>query len=192
MFDLLSRLPVVGFRPVQDHERLCALQAESEALLEDASAAPFEAAPAVSGWTPAQHLFHAASIDRSVFAWLRGQCDDAEATARASAADSSAEGGPNVTGQLLLLFGRFPRGRAQAPERFVPPAPVGREALAELLAENRTALHALWRCLPRIDALEGRRKHPVMGRLNPREWLRFARIHTGHHQRIVREIIAAP
>lgn len=154
---------------------------EARALLGDPQAQPFEAVPAVSSWSPAQHFFHMATIADGVLQWIGTQCENDEAPGTA--------GGPNRAGYVVLLTGRIPRGIARTPSRFEPPERPERATLERLFDDNLEALRTLEPCLPRLPVLDGRMKHPHLGRLNPREWLRFVHVHTNHHQRIVRKIV---
>lgn len=167
----------------REHRKLERLYDEAADLVYESGVRLFGRAPAVSGWTPAQHLHHLAQINGSLFDWLTAQCD--------GAAPMAAQGRPNVLGYVLLFVGRLPRGRAQSPRRFVPPGAVARAALVTLVRRGRDALRALADCAPRMKRLEGRQKHPHMGFLSAPQWMRFAWMHTRHHVHIVRDILAA-
>jgi hypothetical protein len=184
----VSRLPVLGFRAEREYEHLRALHRETRALLSDPDAQPFEVRPDVSGWSPAQHVEHTAQINQSVLRWLHEQCDGGATPGDADRAGRP-PGTPNAIGCVLLLAGRMPRGRARTPSEFEPPERPKREVVEAAVEESEALLDGLKACLPGLSRLTGRRKHPRMGRLDPREWLRFARMHTRHHQHIVREIV---
>jgi hypothetical protein len=66
LFDRLSRLPVLGFSAEREFEGLRALREEAQALLLDDAVRFFEAAPAGSDWSPAQHIFHNQRIVREI------------------------------------------------------------------------------------------------------------------------------
>lgn len=168
---------------LREHQKLERLYDEAAPLIDGPDARLFGHAPAVSGWTPAQHLHHFAQINGGIFDWLKAQCD--------GAAPETASGRPNLLGYVLLSVGRLPRGRAPSPRRFVPPDAVARAELEPLVRRGGAALHALAACAPHMKRLAGRQKHPRMGLLNATQWMRFAQMHTHHHLRIVRDMLVA-
>lgn len=164
----------------REHRALCALYGALEAALARSDDCLFGCAPHVSGWTPAQHLHHLTAINSGVCDWLKTACDGRV---------ESAEGAPSLAGHVLLWAGCLPRGRGRSPKRFVPPDEISRAALEEQVAASRAALDGLEACAPRMKHLSARQRHPVMGMLNATQWMRFARIHTEHHVRILRDIL---
>lgn len=136
----------------------------------------------VSGWSPAQHLHHVADINRRIL--------DQLATGGAGASDDAGSGRPNLAGYVLLTLGRLPRGRGRSPEAFRPPDAVDLEELAQRIGANRMQLDQLADRLDTLRHADSRFPHPVLGKLDSSEWLRFARIHTGHHHHIIRDIMA--
>jgi hypothetical protein len=140
-----------------------------------------ETAPHVSGWSPAQHLHHVADINHQILEQLTGD----DMTDSADGADK----GLNLAGYVLITLGRLPRGRAQAPTAFRPPDTVDLDALANRIGGNRQRLGTLADRLGALRQAVRRFPHPVLGHLDASEWLRFARIHTGHHHRIIRDIV---
>ena len=139
-----------------------------------------ETAPRVSDWSPAQHLHHVADINRRILDQLMIVGDGPS---------SDATGRPNIAGYLVLLMGRLPRGRGQSPEVFRPPETVDLGKLEHRVIANREQLNRLTDHLDRLRQSDSRFPHPVLGDFDTSEWLRFARIHTGHHHRIIRDII---
>jgi len=135
----------------------------------------------VSEWSPAQHLDH---VLRAAHRMLRGvlAIDEGE-DARVRPG-----GSPTLAGRVVLLTGRIPRGRGQAPAEVVPdPRPV-RERLRGAVEEVRTLLA---RVRPRAAGLArrtGTLPHPVLGAFGAAQWLRFADVHTRHHLAIVADI----
>jgi hypothetical protein len=130
----------------------------------------------VSGWSVAQQLDH---ILKVCSAMLKGMLRPGDAP----------PGGINMTGRLILLVGRIPRGRGKAPERLrgVDASP---EELAASLAETRRLLAEV-RAESFGPANNPIVRHPYFGGLTPSQTLRTIVVHTRHHLRIAREIIAA-
>lgn len=93
-------------------------------------------------------------------------------------------------GRLVLALGWIPRGKGKSPE-----ALVGQEVTADALAgSHRKCVEALRAVVDRPVLLAARApvmRHPYFGGLTATQTVRFARIHTGHHLKIVDEILAA-
>lgn len=166
----------------REHQRWTQQTHQAQQWLANDGALIAEAAPHVSGWSPAQHLHHVADINRRVLDQLLSD--------RASASDDTEAGRLNLAGYVLLTLGRLPRGRGQSPRAFRPPDTVDPDALKERVRANRAQLDQLADRLDTLQQVDWRAPHPVLGDLDPSEWLRFARIHTGHHHRIIRDIMA--
>lgn len=137
--------------------------------------------PAVSTWSPAQHVQHAIIALRRIFA--------AVSELRAGSGDAvKPKGSPTLSGRALLLSGWIPRGRAQAPEFAVPDAIPSRAGMRERhdaacerfgeLAANATTLRGV----------PGVIEHPILGGMSAVQWWRFARIHTEHHLAIIDDV----
>ncbi len=132
--------------------------------------------PSISGWSVAQQLDH---ILKVCSAMLKGLIRPGEAP----------PAGINMIGRVILLVGRIPRGRGKAPERLR-----GVDASAEQLAAS---LEDVRRLLTEVRAESFRPannpilRHPFFGGLTPAQTLRTIVVHTRHHLRIAREIIAA-
>lgn len=140
--------------------------------------------PQISQWSVAQQLEHIAATGRRMLAMI--------ALLESGAAHDGvrAKGRPSVTGRAILLTGRIPRGRAEAPEGTHPqPAPTRAElaaAVQDLVAEAR----ARARGTGGLKAIDGVGRHPVLGWFRAPQWWRFLRIHTEHHLAIVADIDA--
>ncbi|NBC15793.1 MAG: DUF1569 domain-containing protein [Bacteroidetes bacterium] len=137
------------------------------------------AVPEVSGWSPAEHLHHAALVNTAVFErmrrWLGGELE-------------GEDGSPNLAGRLVLWLGRLPRGRGRSPAAFQLEGTSDLETLAAAVHQSQEAMDAI---IPDLDALRqctGGQPHPALGVLTAPQWLRFARIHAEHHLTIVRDI----
>ena len=90
----------------------------------------------------------------------------------------------------ILLRGRLPRG-AKAPRFVSPPERLERPALQDALQGSRAALEAVRLVLDRVADAPWIIPHQELGALDAARWLRFARVHSAHHLRIL-AAIAAP
>ena len=173
----------------------------------DGAASLCEKSVRVSDWSPAQHLHHVAVINQRIAdQLLKGDHGAPGAAVKAQPRNSricvrfwpgdgdgapgAAAGRPNVAGYLVLLMGRLPRGRGRSPDAFRPPDTVDREALVRRIDGNRRLIDELADQLGTLRQSDWRSRHPVLGYFDASEWLRFARIHTAHHHRIIRDIMA--
>ncbi len=85
----------------------------------------------------------------------------------------------------IMTFGKMPRGKGKAPERTLSNTPATKEILNDKLSATRELL-------PKMEKLpkEATFKHPLFGWLNKKDTLKFIRIHTHHHLKIIRDIAA--
>ena len=140
-------------------------------------------ADSVSAWSVAQQLVHTAlaattmliAIDRIVH----------------QAKPAAPSGSITAAGRMVLFAGRFPRGRAQAPERTVPGENPGRIEVTEAIARSRAALARVKGDLPRIADAEWKSQHPVFGWLTAEQWMKAICIHSEHHFSIIDDILSA-
>lgn len=131
----------------------------------------FMAAPA-SGWSYAEVYSHVLQVNRSSFIFM-------EECIRGNAIRSNKP--LHWLTWLILLTGRFPPGKYEAPPRVADLVkPISREEARNMLIKVRKKLEELF---PKIAnaSLNHKMKHPRLGLLNARQWLRFVRIHTAHH-----------
>ncbi len=189
-FDLLFDLE-------RDHGRLVAAAERAVERAEDA-AAYGALAEEVSDWSVGRHLEHLLLSDRGILDWLapiaRGEAPGPSVSGRGSAPGTPAgdgpggAGGPTPVGWLVLVTGWIPRGRGSAPRMTVPE---GRER-TEVAAGLRAVLESARRLaddLERLDEATGRMPHPALGAFTPGQWLRFARIHHEHHEKIYEDVL---
>jgi len=135
-------------------------------------------APAVSGWSIAEHLEHLVLADRAVLKGIGRILDDP----RPDAAPDT-----NLLGRVVLATGFMPRGRARTAAAYEPAA-MPQAALHAAILEIDRGLRDL---APRLGELErsgGRARHLRFGGLGGRQWLRFLFVHHHHHLKIVRDI----
>lgn len=141
----------------------------------------YPAAPAVSAWTPAQHLYHLArtnaSMLKAALLLARGEAD-----AKAPALKPA--------GRRILQTGTIPRGVADAPDFVRPPESCDDETLRETVDRSRQKFDAVLKCGDALAGAEGGLTHPLWGTLTAPQWVRAARIHAQHHLQIADDIAA--
>jgi len=138
----------------------------------------------ISLWSPAEHLYHV-SVANSVFFDFLDQIYRGEG-------EKLVRGGfPTRAGWWMLTSGKIPVGRAKAPEQVAPPTDVLRPEVESVVEKSRREFDLVEQRSPNFVSLRGRVPHFVMGNLNALQWLKFGRIHTFHHIRLVDRILAA-
>jgi hypothetical protein len=126
----------------------------------------------VSAWSVGMHIEHAALAIVRVL--------DALAKSEPPAPPSRF----SIPRFVVMLTGIIPRGRAKAPESTAPAESASLESLeALILVADRRLLSA-----QELNS-ESWMKHPVFGPLKRDAALRFIRIHTRHHLRIIHSIL---
>jgi hypothetical protein len=119
------------------------------------------------GW----HLYHSLKVINSV-------CD---ALQNSKAGDYKKE----FNGLRLFTFtlGFFPRGKANAPKRVLPPEIILKEDI-----QNQLSIAI--RNVENIDGLDDNQffTHPLFKQLNKKQTIKFLKLHTNHHLKIVKEI----
>ncbi|MFO8232661.1 MAG: DinB family protein [Longimonas sp.] len=154
-----------------------------EALLDAPQHVLFSIHETISDWSPADHLYHI----------LRSNSKSLKA-ARLAATDRGPtvhEGTPNDVGTRVLEEGSFGDLEAEAPPSVRPPQDLTRSNLRTAYQKSREQFDALREHVPTLPKAEARLPHPAFGPLRASEWLRFARIHSDHHQDIVQQILNA-
>ena len=90
------------------------------------------------------------------------------------------------SGLRLFTFtlGFFPRGKAKAPKRVLPPEII-------LKKDIQNQLNIAVRNLEKIDGIEDNQffTHPLFKQLNKKQTIKFLKLHTNHHLKIVKEIL---
>ncbi len=173
----MRRRPSRGLRRL--HQRLLS---QNAGLVDLANATPERLAARaerVSGWSVGDHLEHLQRVGRSVL----GVLDKLRAEPRPGP-------GPGIraVGRLTLLVGFIPRGRARA-IKSVEPQGLPQERLRTELAALLARLAALApEQLAQLEGTTARFPHPIFGRLDARQWLRFLEVHQAHHLKIIRDI----
>jgi hypothetical protein len=133
--------------------------------------------PSPNAWSAGEHLHHAEMVNRGVIGAIRRV--------------QAGRGAPEPVAEAALAFldsGEIGRPR-KAPGMVHPPLDLTAEAAAELRQSNRDRLAQLDPA--DVSQAEATVPHPLLGPLRPRDWVRFALIHTRHHHRLARVALAA-
>lgn len=90
----------------------------------------------------------------------------------------------NLPRTVTFIKGDFPRGRAKAPKSVVPKTEFNIESLKNHLSET----HQNLKDLQVLDA-KNHFIHPMFGKLNLKQTIKFLGIHTRHHVDIINDIL---
>lgn len=120
------------------------------------------------GW----HLDHSLRVFDSVFVTMKNS----------KPADYKKEF--NALRLLTFTIGSFPRGKVKAPKRVLPPEIISKQDI-----ENQ-----LNKAIKNYKIIEGLERsqhftHPLFKQLNKKQTLKFLKLHTNHHLKIVRDIL---
>jgi hypothetical protein len=91
--------------------------------------------------------------------------------------------GRTFIGLMVLSFGRFPPFRVNTPKELAEKNPVRnitKEEARNLIIKCRKRLDAITPLI-RNSSKHKRIRHPRMGMLNAKQWLKFILIHSEHH-----------
>lgn len=120
------------------------------------------------GW----HLDHSLKVINSVFEILRVS----------KAYDYRKE----FNGLRILTFalGFFPRGKAKSPEKVLPPAIIKKKDIENQLEEAIKNIAS-------VKELQENQyfTHPLFKQLNKKQTVRFLKLHTNHHLKIITDIL---
>lgn len=121
------------------------------------------------GW----HLDHSLKVINSVYGVLKSS--------------NPGDYKPEFNGLRLFTFtlGFFPRGKAKSPKRVLPPEIIVKEDI-----ENQ--LEKAIENMSMVASLEDNQffTHPLFTQLNKKQTLKFLRLHTNHHIKIVKDILS--
>lgn len=88
----------------------------------------------------------------------------------------------------ILFFGKLPPGKFKAPERLAAMVnTLSKEDASNLIMKFRNRLTELKSKVEKANRYQ-KIKHPRLGLLNARQWMRFIEIHTWHHTRQLKRI----
>lgn len=86
---------------------------------------------------------------------------------------------------IIMTFGVIPRGKARAPKEIVPPDKIDTNEMQKLFSKVERQV----RSLENIDENHFY-THDMFGDLNLKKSIKFLHIHTKHHLKIIRDIMA--
>ncbi len=139
--------------------------------------------PRISAWSPVQQIAHVSKSNRwilsSVVAILAGR------------RKAETRGSIKPIGRLVLRSGLIPRGVGKAPSVARPDDVISAERLTEDLRQQLGNMGQIDEHLEAVKSSRQTFEHPYFGHLNSRQWIRFVRVHTNHHMKIVGEILSA-
>jgi hypothetical protein len=135
-------------------------------------------ADSVSNWSVGMHVEHLTLSGELTLAGLANLLDEA---------GEAIQGRPTFVGRICLWAGHIPRGRGKAPKGVVPQG-VATQEIHDRLQALRQGFADLEDSIPALAASTATQPHPVFGRLDAAQWLRFTAIHHYHHRKIMRDI----
>jgi hypothetical protein len=138
----------------------------------------FQRCPAEGVWSLSEVYSHIISANKGSFIAIE----------RCLHETKSLSGGSQWQARLILFFGIFPPGKIKAPEKVA--------AMVQKISteEARNGIITLRERIPEIVDLvrksspDKKSKHPRLGLLNARQWLRFIEIHSIHHLKQLKRI----
>ncbi|MDF1701725.1 MAG: DinB family protein [Planctomycetota bacterium] len=142
--------------------------------------------PAISHWSPAQQVEHIAQAGLGMTAMIE------KLEAGCAHERIQPKGSPSVTGRAILLTGRIPRGRAEAPTGTLPAPIPARAALVERVRDLSGAAAAIAARASTLRQVRGVGRHPMLGWFSAAQWWRFLRVHTEHHLAVIADIDRHP
>lgn len=90
----------------------------------------------------------------------------------------------DIRRSVVMLLGRFPRGRIKAPRAVQPSADFNVDTLHQHIAVSREKLKTLEQLSPGQYF-----KHPFLGDFKLKAAIQFIQVHTNHHLHIINDII---
>lgn len=158
----------------QTASRIVQATARYEAFLATLSDADFQRNPADGMWSYAEvysHIFEANLISLlALEKCVKGTAEEDKSTLQ-----------PAVW--LILFLGKFPPGKIKAPARIAAMVKKINPVEAQQLMHNFS--QRLQELVPQVSqaSKSQKAKHPRLGLLHARQWLRFIEIHTKHHEK---------
>lgn len=138
----------------------------------------FDKTPPSGGWSYAEVYSHILQADFNALI-------AAEKCAIKTAAYTGKKA--NLLGLLVLGSGSFPSFKVKSPAVSANVKKISKEDARNLIVRVRSRLETVMPLLPGASK-NYRIKHPRMGMLNAKQWLRFVRIHTEHHLKQLKRI----
>jgi hypothetical protein len=155
---------------------------EIDSLLEKPEVVLRHRHPPISKWSTDEQIQHVLLANRWALSTMVSMLHNRE--------DFSESGRLKPLGVLLLGFRAIPRGRGKAP---VAARPRTEATLSDLRVNHRQQRGYLRKLRENQDlarSLRTRFQHPLFGDFTPSHGLRFVRVHTRHHLKIIRDILA--
>lgn len=90
----------------------------------------------------------------------------------------------NFTRLMIFTLGKIPRGKAKAPKSVRPKESADLEAIKKRIASIQNLLDEV-----ESYSVKANFDHPFFGLLNKPKTLKFLKIHTEHHLKIIRDIL---
>lgn len=140
-------------------------------------------AEGVSGWGVAQQAYHCGLA----LARIGGGIENL----LANPTQGAGLGFTHPQAGALLAGGALPRGIAKSPEFLIPPAAPTPDETRTLLKGAKAKWEALEKRRAEIPTCAATFPHPMLGNFTSAQWVRFIALHTGHHLKIVRDILGA-
>ena len=169
-----------AFDPKRDHTSLVALQRRLDRWSSRPEEKLFEVVSDASHWSPAHHLYHIGLANEFSLGNVMSLVNETGVLRREST-------GLKPEAEAILRRGILPGG-AQAPRFVTPPDKLGPDGLADALGGSREGVQAVGAVIDRVAKAPMIIPHQILGALDASRWLRFARVHTAHHLRILRRI----
>lgn len=95
---------------------------------------------------------------------------------------------PHWKVRLILFLGKFPPGKIKAPAQVESAVKkISKEEASNLLVRMRKKLDTILPDFKKFDT-NYKFKHPVLGYLDAKSWLKFILIHSQHHQKQIKRI----
>ncbi len=138
--------------------------------------------PRISAWSPLQQIAHVSKSNR----WILTSVVDI-VTGRKT---FDTTGSIRPLGRLVLRSGVIPRGVGKAPSGAKPDEAISADRLTEELEQQLVKIGQIDEHVETAKISRQTFRHPNFGDLNSRQWIRFVRVHTNHHMKIVREILS--
>lgn len=138
--------------------------------------------PSVSAWSPAQHVDHLMRSAGSMLSLISAMAAGREHERIGD------KGSPSLGGRAILLSGKIPRGRAEAPDFAVPEDEPDPPALAEAVRDTRRRFESLAERAEHLPSIAGVGQHPLLGWFKAQQWWRFLRVHGEHHLALIDDI----
>ncbi|MDD7913494.1 DUF1569 domain-containing protein [Polaribacter ponticola] len=90
----------------------------------------------------------------------------------------------NLLRLITFTIGFFPRGKAKSPKRVLPPEEIS-------IGDVKNQLDLATKNLKLITTLKDHQHfiHPLFKQLNKKQTIKFLRLHTNHHLKIIRDIL---